>query len=441
MTEKPAKRKGRLVFAIVGAAIALLLGVGLIWVNAERLFGRAPTESEQRAFAEQIKSIRAGQRWKPARDDRPRLTREMLLESARLGCASLAANQRPAGNFNYEYNFVTRAQSTSDNHVRQAGALWGLATCYGLERDEKNRAAVERGIDFFRRNSKLRGDGALIPYYPGQMTVASGAVALVSLAIIDYLRVAQDLSPQRHRELNDALNGYLTFLQSLQFKAGNFSFGLVRGLNLEIGRGSSYFDGETLLAMSKAAKYVGRRDLLPIVEKAAARTAPKYTVEAWRDNADSDQTKGFYQWGSMAFWEYQDAGWPHAETYADATLALAWWVIYTHHVSTRTRNTGYAFEGLIHAYLIARKRGDEAAASRLFRTIDRGLYQLTTWQVGGPLAAKNRFLRAHRTSDPLAVGAIMNYPDRPELRIDVTQHQIHAVLLALEYLYPARPSP
>ncbi len=425
---------GRLVQAVV-VVLILLIGAGLVWSKSERWFGRAPTADQHAAFAKKIKAVRAEQKWKASHDFRPRLTREMLQQSARLGCAALVANQRPAGDFNYEYNYLTRTQNPDNNHVRQAGALWGLSLCYGFEPNEKTRSAIERGLEFFGRHSTLDRDGALTLRYPDQRLVGTGAVALLSLAIVDYLRVAEGVAPTRRQQLEKMLDGYLMFLKKRQFAAGNFSMGLIRIGDFEIGRSSGYFDGESLLAMCKAAKYLGRRDLLPLIQKAAARMAPKYTVDAWAKTADSDQTKTFYQWGTMSFWEYQDADWPGSEVYRDTALAMAWWMINTHRLSSRTRNTAYAYEGLVHAYLIAEREQNHRAAASLRQAIDRGLYELTKLQVEGPLAAQNSFLRQHRTTDPLAVGGVLNEKNRPELRIDVTQHQMHAVLLALEHIY------
>ena len=98
-------------------------------------------------------------------------------------------------------------------------------------------------------------------------------------------------------------------------------------------------------------------------------------------------TKGFFQWSCMAFWEYQDAGWKNAETFGDYVLAIAWWMIHTHRTLERTRNTAYAYEGIIHAYLLAKTLNHQAALNDLANTIDIGLYKLTKWQVGGPYTA------------------------------------------------------
>jgi hypothetical protein len=81
-------------------------------------------------------------------------------------------------------------------------------------------------------------------------------------------------------------------------------------------------------------------------------------------------------------------------------------------------------------------RDMKAALNDLAYTIDTGLYKLTGWQVGGPLQHRNRYLSQHPTRDPLAVGGIMNHHQQSLLRIDLTQHQMHAVILALRHVIP-----
>jgi UDP-N-acetylmuramoyl-tripeptide--D-alanyl-D-alanine ligase len=163
--------------------------------------------------------------------------------------------------------------------------------------------------------------------------------------------------------------------------------------------------------------------------------AKEYTVDKWRYDPDSSLTKGFFQWACMSFWEYRDAGWKNGTVFGDCLLALSWWMIHVHQTLERTRNTGYAYEGIIHAYRLAKMRRLKPAMNDLAYTIDTGLYKLTSWQVGGPLQHRNKYLLAHSTRDPLAVGGIMNHRRQALLRIDVTQHQMHAVILALNYVY------
>ena len=169
--------------------------------------------------------------------------------------------------------------------------------------------------------------------------------------------------------------------------------------------------------------------------------AKRYTIDAWQEDVDSPLTKGFYQWGSMAFWEYQDAGWKQGDMLGDCILVMAWWMINTHRTLARNRNTGYAYEGIIHAYRLAKTRKLQLATKVLVSTIDTGLYKLTGWQVGGPLESLNPFLLDHPTNDILALGGVMNQKNGASLRIDVTQHQMHAVILALKNVYTESPVP
>ena len=108
-------------------------------------------------------------------------------------------------------------------------------------------------------------------------------------------------------------------------------------------------------------------------------------------------------------------------------------MIDVHRTLERTRNTAYAYEGIIHAYEIARRNNCSYHIEKYFSVIDEGLYKLTTWQVGGPIP--NTFLKDNPTSNIFAIGGIMNHKEEAPLRIDVTQHQMHAVILAQKYVY------
>jgi UDP-N-acetylmuramoyl-tripeptide--D-alanyl-D-alanine ligase len=100
----------------------------------------------------------------------------------------------------------------------------------------------------------------------------------------------------------------------------------------------------------------------------------------------------------------------------------------------RTRNTAYAYEGIIHAYQLAKLRQDEVHVKKFGAVIESGLTKLTAWQLGHPIA--NEYIRQARTDDLRGLGGIQNHRREPQLRIDVTQHQMHAVTLALKYYLP-----
>ena len=136
---------------------------------------------------------------------------------------------------------------------------------------------------------------------------------------------------------------------------------------------------------------------------------------------DSDTTKGFYQWGSMAFYELYTSDWSDKDQ-ADWILEMAVWMVDTHEVLGKTKNTAYAFEGLISAYETARLTGDAELQNKLLMAVDTGLDKLLDWQITN-------------SADPLANGGIKNETEGETLRIDVAQHQMHATILALKFIY------
>ena len=104
-----------------------------------------------------------------------------------------------------------------------------------------------------------------------------------------------------------------------------------------------------------------------------------------------------------------------------------------HKTLTRLKNTGYAYEGIIHAYELARLRKDATRAAKYRCVIDFGLERLLSWQVGSPYA--NRYASGAEAGDRLALGGVQNGATESGLRIDVTQHQMHATVLARRYVY------
>lgn len=380
-----------------------------------------------------------------SRQSAPLLKRTTLEQSLDTGRQFLVNNQRPEGNFNYEYDFVKRELSIDDSQVRQAGVLWGLALLFQHSQDSSVRDALDKGLAYLFANTRDGPtQGSLFIAYPGTRECRTGTVALAALAIIEYLRTVNtggaQIEPGRREELSYHLKGYLRFLEYLNLGEGYFSQSYDIETGMRSSRSSPYFNGETLLCLIKAARYLGYTELIPLIEDSAIIMAKRYTIDAWQEDVDSSQTKGFYQWGSMAFWEYQDAGWKHGDLLGDCMLVMAWWMVNTHQTLARVRNTAYAYEGLIHAYQLARTRNLEQIAGFLAGIIDMGLYKLTSWQVGGPLENSNPFLIEHRTNDLLAIGGIMNHEAQAPLRIDVTQHQMHAVILALKYVYTDSPA-
>jgi len=369
-----------------------------------------------------------------ASDDAPRqLTSQILDESLALGRDYLVNSQRPDGNFTYEYDFVAGAVMSTDNAVRQAGAFWGVTMVHLAKPTAATRRAAERGLAFFEEHTGYsRRSGLSFPVYPGQDRGKTNVPALLVLALVDLLR-ADDLDRDLRRRAKKQLDEYLAFLLSLRRDDGFFHGTYDHAIGRGIGMPSPYADGEVLLALTRAARFAGRQDLKEKILTSARRMYWRYVVSALDREPDSALTKGFYQWGSMAFFEIHDAGWDDEDQFALRTIEMAHWMIDTHRVLTRRKNTAYAFEGLAVAWELARRCGDEQSMTTFAAAIDKGLYKLTSWQVAGPIP--NRFLRDHPTVDPKAVGGVMNSAASPVLRIDVTQHQMHALLLTRRFVH------
>ena len=366
------------------------------------------------------------------------LNRETLDRSLELGTQFMLNHQKSEGNFTYIYDWIEETYDPGDNQVRQAGAMWGLAVIYSATPTPEIGAAVEKAMDFFVQNSKLTPEGQRYVTYPDEGTGRIGTVALCALAHIDYLRAAKSqISKEKFQHYRQLLEEYLEFLIRARMqttpKAGLWHQSYSLSSGHPYGKPSPYFDGESLLALVKAAKYMGREDLQPIIIASADAGYYHNIQEALQEDPDSSTTKGYYQWSSMIFFEIATSGWSDTEKYGDYVIELANWMIDVHETLKKTRNTAYAYEGIIHAYQLAVQRNDTEHIKKFAHVIETGLTKLTSWQVGSPLM--NDFIRSQATNNPLAIGGVQNHSRESPLRIDVAQHQMHAVILARRYVY------
>lgn len=368
----------------------------------------------------------------------PPLTREILMQSLEAARAYYLNQQKTDGNFKYLLDLSDGKTSDDDNQVRQAGAIWGLSC---LNRDffnEPTRRALLLGFDFFIRNIKTLPTGETVIVYPGEKNLNSGTVALFCLALTDFL-AGQDkyLDQNTKDKYRRILFTHLQFLRTMELDDGSWSraYELSSGIRKPVP--SSYYDGEALLAYCKAARLYNRKDLIRRINFALPRLIHRYTVQTWQPDGDQDLTKGFYQWGSMAFAEYVEAGWePHAKLAADAAMALAWWQIDENQLEAKKANVAYAVEGLAATWRIARMTKREAEEKRLKSVIDKIMGKLILCQYKGPFMQYNPYLMSLKNVVPEAYGGITAAQNSPFVRIDNVQHQVHATLLMLEYLYP-----
>ena len=361
--------------------------------------------------------------------DQKSLTRSDLELSLRLGSQFLLNNQTPAGNFHYSYDWKRESLSDEDSQVRQAGAAWGLALIHGFQPNPELEAGVRKALDFMNNHCRRSRDGWRYVVYPGTKSGSTGTVALVTLAHLDYL--ASRPEHKLAEKYRSTAKEYIQFLRRMRLESGLWNSNYSHLYGNGFGSPSPYFDGESLLALVKAAKYHGMDELRTEVITSANAGYESNVAQALALDGDSPKTKGYYQWGSMAFFELATSDWADTERFGDYVIELADWMIDEHQTLKRTRNTAYAYEGIIHAYQLAKLRNDEEHLKKFGRVIDEGMTKLTSWQVGHPLA--NEFVLGASKTDRNALGGIQNHRRESGLRIDVTQHQMHAVILALRY--------
>jgi len=368
--------------------------------------------------------------------DSVKLERRILTEAIEKARIYYLSQQTDLGNFIYAQDVIDPEKIEDDNQVRQAGAIWGLA-CLNRDRPTLPTArAVIRGLQFFIDNSRPLGFGHTGPLYPGTNEIKTGTVALVVLSMVELWRGEEMYLTRMGRGLCSAwVSNYLSYLGGMEMDNGSWGRVYRAGINEREPIPSSYYDGEALLAYCRAARYMDHPELIPKIEKIVPLLIKKYTVDAWQLDPESDETKGFFQWGCMAFLEYVEADWKDADMVGDACLALAWWQLHQRNVEAREGNTAYAVEGLLAAYRVAEIRQDKAAMAMLRTAVEGMLVRQIATQVGGPLEKYNFFL-THQRYRPECVGGIMQSAAGGQIRIDVVQHQMHAMLLALQYLYP-----
>jgi hypothetical protein len=399
---------------LIGGGVAALVGAGAL----------GTTLSRPRPVA-----------WRGEGDCGPRLTRADLDAAVGLGADYLRASLLPAGHFVYEVDWQTGRRPEEDNVVRQAGALWGLALAHhdGVKELE---GPLDRALAFWTERQRRAGElawivdfGLFAPRPGAERRGQTGAMALVGLALVDRLRAAtaSSLAPEIREQYTSLLDGIIAWVRAARLPGGGFAthYDVVTGVSG--GAPNPYADGEVLLLLARVGIHLDRPGLVTEAERFAEEDYRRNVEVPLAAEADPDTTKGYYQWGSMSWHELASAG-RSPERYDEWLRSLAVWMIDVHRTLRRRKNTAYAYEGILSAYDRARRGGDEETAFKLACVAHQGLRKLFSWQIGHPLALEplGAAAEAYR-------GGVQNAADEPALRIDVTQHQTHAAILARRY--------
>mmetsp|Transcript_3137 Transcript_3137/g.5620 ORF Transcript_3137/g.5620 Transcript_3137/m.5620 type:complete len:483 (+) Transcript_3137:99-1547(+) len=365
-----------------------------------------------------------------------------------LGAQFLIRSQRAEGNFRYEYDWRTKSESDDDNSVRQAGTLWGLSLLHldgiAAPTDSANQTAelllpaVQKGLRYFLRHSSVKSDGRRVVVYPGQAKQKLGAIALLALTHIEVLRRPEKLNDTEIAELKGHLDGYLKTILAAATKKHTFH-GFYDKDGKPFGPSSPYYDGEALLALIKAAKYLDRDDLWPEIKEFAKGGYRKNVRPGltWKiKNGDVEQAlrrlQGYYQWGTMSWYELLSSGGNRYAKYAKYAKRSLKYVDWLNQKLGHRAYKGYAFEGVLPAFVIAVVKKDLVHQRALACKIRAGITALLGIQVSHALA-KGLARKAPR-NDERAVGGCQGSQVSSALRIDNTQHQLHAMLMARRLL-------
>ena len=373
----------------------------------------------------------------PPRREAFRHVRLWLAESLDLGLSFLLGCQQGDGSMRYLLPMDGSPVPMERHAVREAGGVWGLALFLhrqALQAEQRQAlwAALDRCLDHLEANSGERW-GRRWPVPPQASSGMLGTAALQGLALVEML--AQADCPQRPRR-EQLLQELLAFVLSCRCERGRFHARYQLATGAPERDPSPYYDGEALLLLARSTRLLGLTECWVPASQAGDAMDAAYAAEAIATRQPSALCKGFYQWGSLAFHELHTLA-PHEPRWQQRTLALADWILNVHRVLERRRNTGYAFEGLITAWRLAREQGDAPRSEALRRAVEQGLARLASWQVGSSL--QQRALQEQRPLASAALGGVLSAPGDPLLRIDTTQHQMHALLLAERHLLGDQP--
>lgn len=373
------------------------------------------------------------------------LTEEHMRLAVSLGTNYMLHAMKPSGEFLYEFDYARGVEARDDdagdlvNPVREAGAIWGLSLLVldsvleGGNSSEPLVAGLRKSLAHFAVMSKVFEDGRRIAVYPGleKAPGKTGTLAVWALALTDFLRTKIPDGAERETSMAQ-LKGVLKSLESAVDADGRVHRKYSNDDGHFFREHSPYFDGETLLAFVKAAKYLGFHEYWPTVKLMVNAGWNMNVKEGLAARKDTDDMKGYYQWSSMAWYELLTSSQAHDyEAFSNRLIDYSLWIVEEHNVLNRTRNTGYAFEGLVPAFSVAKDTNRWGAVNTLGCAIDRGMRRVSSMQLGHPLAAG--IAKTAKLTEQIQ-GGVQDAIKETKLRIDTTQHQMHAAILTRRLL-------
>lgn len=337
-------------------------------------------------------------------------------ERAILAATHMGNIQRKTGYFSYEFDFVSGTWSRSDELVRQAGASYGLSEYLLTHDDPVIKKVVEKAIQAYKINSITYKRGKLLTDRMDLSKAETGATALALIGALQYSHATSD------HQFDADIQAWKDGMVALYHPKGGFAGGA------QDPEESPYFNGEGWLALSIYAEYYPRDDGVKTILSALDLAMVKLYTE--------QPDIGFFHWGLMASARRYDQT-------KDAKL-LEFGAQQVNHFLTKMRpdfdeevNSCYSVEGMAAILPVLQKDKKEAVlATRLLARLRQEMSKNIGMQIRPE--QKMLILIGGRTLTapelPRYSGAFINGLDRPQIRIDFTQHCLSAMLKSERYL-------
>ena len=349
----------------------------------------------------------------------PQVTSKLTVDERAILAATHMANiQRKTGYFSYEFDFASGSWSRADELVRQAGASYGLSEYLLTHRDDIIKGVVEKAIKAYPINSVPIKEGKKLTDNQDLKKTETGATAHALIGAMQYAKATGD--HQFYADIQEWKIG----LVALYHPQGGFAGGAFDPEE------SPYFNGEAWLALCVYADSYPNDDkvksIMPLIDIAMIKL---YTASP---------DIGFFHWGLMATAKRFD------QTKDQKFIEFG--AQQVNYFLTKMRpdfdeevNSCYSVEGMAAVLPVLQKdkKQNLIAASLLTR-----LRQEMTKNMGMQIRPEQKVLLliGGRTLTapelPRYAGAFINGLDRPQIRIDFTQHCLSALLKSERYLSP-----
>lgn len=340
-----------------------------------------------------------------------------------LAATYLIKAQKKNGLFHYEYDFITDRYSWKDNIVRQTGVGYALAEYFQFSQKDNVKESILKALQAYSARSIPYGRGKLVSPTDAPEKAKAGATALALLTELLYYKASKDTRFQQDRR---------TWVRGLlKLRRSGKGFSKIPKSEEE----SPYSNGEIWLALATHKNvFPGKPEINGVLEK-----VDQYFIETY----GKKPRVAFFHWGVMAANErYKTTGNSRFRQFISDQ---------TEHYLTVLRpilkdhvNTCYAVEGLVTAAQVLRTTGlnktlQQRLEVRIKEEVQKNLqFQIKEGQTRLQLTEKRylysekRYLYSEKL--PRFAGAFVNGLNRPQARIDFTQHCLSALIKYQSYI-------